>query len=93
MNTFVLGDQTAAQTAFLRTLVTRKDNTLLTSFLERSANALREEVRRLPKSQRDAIPDFLTLNHLTEAYAEKGVKVPQIESSLLTVAQLAHFIG
>jgi len=93
MNTFVLGDQTASQIAFLRNLVTRKDSTLLSSFLERSAIALREEVRKLSKSQRDVIPNFLTLNHLTEAYAEKGMKVPQIESALLTVAQLAHFIG
>lgn len=93
MNTFVLGDQTASQVVFLRKLVTRKDNTLLTSFLERSAIALREEVRKLSKSQRDVIPNFLTLNHLTEIYAEKGIKVPQLESALLTVAQLAHFIG
>lgn len=93
MNTFVLGDQTASQISFLRQLVTRKDNTLLTSFLERSSIALREEVSRLPKTQRDEIPNFLTLNHLTEAYSDKGVKVPQIESALLTVSQLAHFIG
>jgi hypothetical protein len=93
MNTFVLGDQTASQIVFLRTLVTRKNNTLLASFLERAAIALREEVQKLPKTQRDTIPNFLTLNHLTETYHEKGVKVPQIESSLLTVAQLAHFIG
>ena len=93
MNTFVLGDQTASQIVFLRTLVTRKNNTLLASFLERSALALREEVQKLPRTQRDSIPNFLTLNHLTEAYAEKGVKVPQIESALLTIAQLAHFIG
>jgi hypothetical protein len=93
MNTFVLGDQTASQIAFLRTLVTGRKNTLLASFLERASVALREEVQKLPKTQRDTVPNFLTLNHLTEAYAEKGVKVPQIESSLLTIAQLAHFIG
>jgi ABC-type uncharacterized transport system YnjBCD ATPase subunit len=93
MNTFVLGDQTASQVAFLRSLVTRKDNTLLASFLQRASIALREEVRKLNKSQRDVIPSFLTLNHLTEIYVEKGIKVPQIESALLTIAQLAHYIG
>lgn len=93
MNTFVLGDQTASQGTLLKALVTRKDNTLLSSFLERAAIALREEVEKLPKIQRDSIPNFLTLNHLVEIYYEKGVKVAQLESSLLTVAQLAHFIG
>ena len=93
MNTFVLGDQTASQISLLRKLVTRKNNNLLATFLERSSIALREEVQRLPKAQRDSIPNFLTINQLVEAYVEKELKVAQIESSLLTVAQLAHFIG
>jgi hypothetical protein len=93
MNTFVLGDQTASQISLLRKIVSRKDNNLLTTFLERAAVALREEVQKLPKSQRDTIPDFLTISHVVEAYYEKGVKVAQLESSFLTIAQLAHFIG
>ncbi|TLD19516.1 Calcium/calmodulin-dependent protein kinase type I [Venturia nashicola] len=93
MNTFVLGDQTASQTVLLQKICARKDNNLLTNFLERVAVALREEVQALPKAQRDTIPNFLRLSHLLEAYTDKGIKIPQIESSLLTIAQLAHFIG
>lgn len=93
MNVLIFGDQTADQYALLRKIVARKDNTLLTTFLERASFALREEIERLPKIQRAAIPDFLNLNHLIEAYYEKGLKIPQIESTLVTVAQLAHFIG
>jgi hypothetical protein len=93
MNVFIFGDQTADQVSLLRKVVSRKDNTLLTSFLERCSVALREEVQKLPKSQRDSIPAFLTINHLVESYYEKGVKVAQLESSLLTIAQLTHFIG
>jgi hypothetical protein len=93
MNTFVFGDQTASQLTLLQKFVSRKDNIFLTTFLERAAVALREEVQRLTKPQRDTVPDFLTISHLLEAYTDKGVKVPQIESTLLTVTQLAHFIG
>jgi hypothetical protein len=93
MNVFIFGDQTADQLQLLRRFCSRKDNSLLTTFLERASVAVREEVQRLPKTQRDSIPDFLTISHLVEAYYEKGVKVPQVESTLVTIAQLAHFIG
>jgi len=93
MNVFIFGDQTADQITLLQKVVSRKDNTLLTTFLERVSVALREEVQQLPRRQRDAIPDFLTVNHLVEAYYDKGIKVAQLESCFLTIAQLAHFIG
>jgi hypothetical protein len=93
MNVLIFGDQTADQAPLLRKLTCRKDNSILASFLERSSVALREEIQRLPKTQREAIPDFLTLGQLVNAYYEKGVKVPQIESTLVTVAQLGHYIG
>jgi hypothetical protein len=93
MNVFIFGDQTADQTPLLRRIVSRKDNSLLSTFTERAASALREEVERLPRTQRDAIPDFLTLSQLVQQYHENGVKISQIESSLVTVAQLGHYIG
>lgn len=93
MNVLIFGDQTADQCALLRKIVSRKDNTLLTTFLERVSVAIREEVQKLPRNQRDEIPDFLTINHLLESYYEKGAKLPQVESALVTIAQLAHFIG
>jgi len=93
MNVLIFGDQTADQTQLLRKIVTRKDNTLLAAFLERSAAAVRDEVEKLPKIKRQHMPDFLTIGHLIEAYFEKGLKVPQLESCLVTISQLAHFIG
>jgi len=93
MNVLIFGDQTADQTQLLRKIVTRKDNTLLAAFLERSAAAVRDEVEKLPKIKRQHMPDFLTIGHLIEAYFEKGFKVPQLESCLVTISQLAHFIG
>jgi len=93
MNVLVFGDQTADQFLLLRKVTARKDNTLLSTFLERVSVALREEAAKLPGTQREKIPAFLTVGQLVEAYYEKGVKVPELESSLVTVAQLAHFIG
>ena len=93
MNIHVFGDQTADQIPLLRKIVSRRDNSLLVSFLERASAALREEIERLPKIQRDAIPDFLTISQLVQAYVELGVKVPQLESVFVTIAQLGHFIG
>ncbi|KAI9710476.1 MAG: polyketide synthase [Bogoriella megaspora] len=93
MNVLFFGDQTADQSALLRKAVNRKENALLQTFLDQVSVAIREETRKLPKTVRDTIPDFLTVGQLVEAYFEKGNKVPQLESCLVTVAQLAHFIG
>ncbi|KAK0849484.1 polyketide synthase, partial [Friedmanniomyces endolithicus] len=70
-NVLLFGDQTAEQYQLLHKLVLRKENALVRSFVERVSLALREEVRKLPRSQRDVIPDFLTVNDLKEAYYQK----------------------
>jgi hypothetical protein len=93
MNVHVFGDQTADQVSLLRRICSRKDNTLLTTFLERAGVAIREETQRLPLPQRSELPDFLAISDLLEAYAERGLKIPQLESCLVTITQLAHYIG
>ena len=94
MSTVLLfGDQTAEQYPLLHKVVLRKENPLLRNFVERASVALREECRLLPRSQRDVIPDFLTVNDLIEAYYQKGTKVAMLESALLVIAQLGHYIG
>jgi hypothetical protein len=93
MNVHVFGDQTADQIALLRKIGSRRDNSLLATFLERASAALRSEVQRLPKRQRNAIPDFLSISQLVLAYIELEHKIPEIESAFVTIAQLGHFIG
>ncbi|KAF1956806.1 polyketide synthase [Byssothecium circinans] len=93
MNVLIFGDQTANQYPLLRKACTWKSNALLTKFLERSSVALREEVQRLPRPQREQIPDFLTMNDLMDQYYAKGVKITEMESCMVTIAQLAHYIG
>lgn len=93
MNALIFGDQTADQYVVLRKAITWMDNALLKTFLERISVVLREETQKLPRSQRERIPDFLTVGDLVEAYYAKGTKITQLESSLVTIAQLAHYIG
>ena len=93
MNVLIFGDQTADQFPLLRKACVWKNNAPLWTFLERTSVALREEVQKLSRQQRDHIPDFLTINDLVENYSQKGTKVPQLESALVTIAQLAHYIG
>lgn len=93
MDILLFGDQTAEQSSLLKKIAHKKDNVLLSTFLERISVVLREEVTRLPRSQRDLIPDFLTIHHLVEAYGEKEQKVPHLESAFVTIAQIAHCLG
>ncbi|KAF2851195.1 polyketide synthase-like protein [Plenodomus tracheiphilus IPT5] len=93
MNLLIFGDQTSDQYALLRKACTLRSNSSLTTFLDRVSVVIREEVQKLPRTQRDLIPDFLTTWDLVEAYFAKGVKVPQLESCMVTIAQLAHYIG
>lgn len=93
MNVLLFGDQTADQVPLLRKALYKRENALLSAFLDQVAVALREETSKLPRNQRMSIPDFLSVQHLVDAYYEKGQKVPQIESALVPIAQLAHYIG
>lgn len=92
-NIYLFGDQTAEQYPLLRKIVLRKDNALVITFLERCSAALRDEARKLPRTQRETIPDFLTVSNLIEAYYEKGLKIPMLENAFVTIAQLGHYIG
>ncbi|KAF2001049.1 ketoacyl-synt-domain-containing protein [Amniculicola lignicola CBS 123094] len=93
MNILIFGDQTADQYPLLRKVSIWKNNALLATFLERVSVILRDEVEKLPRTQREHIPDFLKVSDLVEAYYSKGLKIPQLESCMVTIAQLAHFIG
>ena len=93
MNVFLFGDQTADQYPLLRKACLRKDNAVLSIFFERVSVALRHEIQLLPHTLRESMPDFLTVATLVDTYYEKGLCTPQLESCMVTLAQLAHFIG
>lgn len=93
MDVLLFGDQTADQTLLLRKIFLRKGNGLLPSFLERVSVVLREEVRILPRLRRERIPKFLTVANLVERYVELDYRCPEVDSALLTISQLGHYIG
>ena len=76
MSTVLLfGDQTAEQYPLIHQIVLRKENALVRSFVERVSVALREETRSLSRSQRDLIPDFLTVNDRGNSACHKSAKL------------------
>ncbi|KAI9717250.1 MAG: Type I Iterative PKS [Chrysothrix sp. TS-e1954] len=88
----LFGDQTADQYPLLKRLALRKETSILVAFFEHVAVALRAETQRLPKQRRIAIPDFLSVSDLLERYHSQQCKSEEIDSSLVTLAQLAHYI-
>ena len=93
MQVYVFGDQTVDSRLFLRQ-VYQRTGILLTTFLERAANAIHEEISSLSSLRRGGqIPDFSNILELVERSSTAGLHHPAIESALVCLAQLAHFIG
>jgi hypothetical protein len=69
-----------------------KPSILAKAFLERASLALKEEVEGLGKTERQHIPTFRTLYQLNEKYHAQSIRHPGIDSALLCITQLAHYI-
>lgn len=93
MNLLVFGDQTVDQHSLLRSLCQIKGNVALSNFLEFSSSALRCEVEKLAKPRKDVIPYFQNIQQLNEVYYSSKLVLPEIESSLAVITQLAHFFA
>ena len=91
MKVLIFGDQTADQHTLLRSLCQIKGNVALSNFLEFSSSALKREVEKLSKPRKDAIPYFQNIRELNEVYFNSKLALPEVESSLAVIAQLAHF--
>ena len=93
MSFLLFGDQSLSTHAFLADFCRHGNPGILAkTFLELAANALREEIDRLGKLQRSKLPTFRTLAQLNERYHKQSIKHSGIDSALLCVAQLAHYI-
>ncbi|KAI1809989.1 polyketide synthase [Poronia punctata] len=89
----LFGDQSTVTHEFIAELYRIGDPSPLSrEFLNLTTNALRREVDKLPRMQRQAIPEFRTLQQLNEKYRAQKIKYPGIDSALLCTAQLAHYI-
>jgi len=92
--TFLLfGDQSLDTYGFLADFVRAGEPGILArEFLRQVGDALRDEVNSLSWNERASIPIFRTLQQLNEKYYTQSTKVPGIDSALLSVAQLVHYI-
>nr|P9WET3.1 RecName: Full=Non-reducing polyketide synthase Preu8; Short=NR-PKS Preu8 [Preussia isomera]UNY67718.1 polyketide synthase Preu8 [Preussia isomera] len=93
MNVLVLGDQVADHLQLLENTYHRKNNASVKGFLDRATDVLLSEIAKLPKRQRENIPEFRTILNLVQLYRERGLAIPHVESALVTVSQLAYYIG
>ncbi|KAI1500862.1 polyketide synthase [Biscogniauxia marginata] len=93
MSFLLFGDQSLDTHGFLADFFRQGNPSVLSKeFLRLAGDALREEVERLPRVERQKIPIFRTLQQLNERYHAQSIKFPGIDSALLCITQLAHYI-
>ena len=93
MEIFLFGDQKADCHVFLEHIFSLKGNFLLSSFLARVNTALREEVFRQPqRPYHEAIPIFDSVQQLVERHCASDQRTPAVESAIVCLAQMSHFI-
>ena len=92
MEVFIFGDQTADCRSFLTKVFQQRGSLLLDAFLAQAAQAVRQEVA-VRGHGFSRIPDFGTIQELTDRYFKQEIADPAIESTIVCVSQLAHFIG
>ncbi len=92
--TFLLfGDQSSDTHVFLADFCRRGNPSLLTqSFLDQVGAALKEEVDQLSTLERQRIPKFSSIQELNSRYHIGENKNSAVDSALLCIAQLAHYI-
>ena len=67
-------------------------STLSRSFLEQVGSALREEVDQLPSLESQRVPKFSSIQELNDRYYNGDIKNSAVDSALLCITQLAHYI-
>ncbi|KAF2966958.1 hypothetical protein GQX73_g6613 [Xylaria multiplex] len=89
----LFGDQSLDTHGFLADFLRRGSPSVLSrEFLRLAGDALRDEIEDLPRVERQKIPTFRTLAQLNQGYHGQKVKCPGIDSALLCIVQLAHYI-
>ena len=93
MEIVLLGDQQADCQQFLERVLTIRGNLILESLLDRVVYSLHQELsRQTLRSHSKRIPRFSTVKELVERYYTSGEPIPALDSALLCLAQLSHFV-
>jgi hypothetical protein len=89
----LFGDQSLDTHDFLAEVCHRGNLSILSrSFLEQVGAALREEVDKLPSLERQRVPKFSNIQELNKRYHVGEIKNSAVDSALLCITQLAHYI-
>ncbi|KAM3427380.1 hypothetical protein NHJ13734_009003 [Beauveria thailandica] len=88
----VFGDLTASFEEELGRLLHVRGNEAMTSFFERVAFSLRQELGRQPSAIQNMFPRFTTLIDMVAGFGNKMEGTPVMQFCLMTVCQLAKFI-
>ena len=91
MEAYLFGDQTVHVDNHLQDLLHVGGNSTLTSFLSEGYYAIRQEISRLPASERALLPQSETLALLLDTI-KKGKRHPALESALLCLYEIGEYI-
>ena len=89
---YLFGDQTNDFVPGLRQLVRNKDSALLSSFLEKTHIALRQEITQQRREIQELLPRFSRVVDLLAAYSTDLDSTPILASTLTAIHQLGSFI-
>ncbi|KAJ1326724.1 naphtho-gamma-pyrone polyketide synthase [Microdochium nivale] len=93
MTLLLFGDQSLDTHKFIADFLrSGEPGVLAREFLRQAGDALRDEVDSLPRIERASIPVFRTLQQLNEKYHAQATRIPGVDSALLCIAQLIHYI-
>ncbi|CZT53270.1 probable polyketide synthase [Rhynchosporium secalis] len=89
----LFGDQSLGVHSFLADFYRDGTPSILTlSFLDQVGAALRFEVDHMSSIERQMVPHFSSIKDLSEKYHVRKIKNSAVDSALLCITQLAHYI-
>ncbi|KAL8723505.1 MAG: hypothetical protein Q9225_000238 [Loekoesia sp. 1 TL-2023] len=93
MKILLFGDQTTDPRNHLRDqLLAGRKNVLLNHFIQKVGTALKHEISQLSFSEQDGIPNFSSIDELTDRLSVADEIHPGVASALLCVSQLAKYL-
>jgi len=89
----LFGDQSLDTPEFLADICHQSNLSVLSrSFLEQVGSALREQVDQLSSLEGQRVPKFSSIQELNKRYHMGEIKNSAVDSALLCITQLAHYI-
>lgn len=92
MELLLFGDQTTNYLATLRSLLQLDRTPYLSTFLEAATTLIKLEIAALPKHVTLRLPTFSIIEELVDQYNYGTERNAVLDSCLISVAQLVHFI-